>query len=394
MSNFQFLNTSGQLVPAGGLVRITGIDQSTGYVTIDLPDADSAPGLAVVGDFSVPLSLVGEASFDALCPRLSWDLAGGVPDVGDTLGSQTGSFLALMGNKGFRCLGGSGDNFTNAVKVDSDTVTTSPGAPGNYKRPVRIATDTNVNLATGLVTGTNVNGTIVATGDRVLVRCQTTTTQNGVYDVPSSGAASRSSDMATAADLVAAVVPVQEGDTTLSSSSNWSNTLWKCNFTSTSVLGSDTPQWALIGGNKSVAGASIILTFNLGIPTDNTIVQAIQFTPPTTGRYRLTANLMGEFILTVAGGAAEIVMLFRDSTTFATLSGAQIVVSGSTTAGSSGRLRGSGSTTSILQLTKGNPVEIAVDRIGGGANPYGLPVTYSSASILAGSSLNWENVGE
>lgn len=391
MGKFQFLNTSGQLVPAGGLVRVTGIDTSTGYVTIAQPNADNAAGLAVVSDFSVPLNLVGEASFDALCPRLSWDLAGGIPVVGDTLGSQNASFLAKKGNKGFRCLGGSGDDFTNAVKVDSDTVTTT-GAPANYKKPVRIATDANVNLATGLVSGTTLNGTFLNTGDRVLVRCQTTLTQNGVYDVPSSGAASRSSDMGTSADLVSAIVPVQEDDPSFSGRAH-GKTVWMCNFESTSTLGVDGLTWTLIGGNKSDTG----LGNNLGSPVSilpaGTVVQILQFNPPTTGRYRLTASLNGLFNLT-ASQATEIIMFFRDSTSLAALSVSQTVVSGlAIPAGINFILKGGGSLTTTIQLTKGSPVEIAAFCWTAGANPYFALITYTAAQILTGL-LNWECLGE
>jgi len=59
---------------------------------------------------------------------------------------------------------------------------------------VRTSTATNVDLSTALVNGATFSGVVVATGDRVLVRHQSTTSQNGIYIVAASGAASRASD--------------------------------------------------------------------------------------------------------------------------------------------------------------------------------------------------------
>jgi hypothetical protein len=75
----------------------------------------------------------------------------------------------------------------------------------------RVATVANVNLASGLVSGTTIDGVAVAAGDTVLVMGQTSASQNGLYTVPASGAASRTPSFATWNSLVGLTVNVVEG---------------------------------------------------------------------------------------------------------------------------------------------------------------------------------------
>ena len=62
------------------------------------------------------------------------------------------------------------------------------------KESVRVASTTNINIASGLIDGVSVDGITVSTGDRVLLKDQTDPTENGVYVVAASGAASRATD--------------------------------------------------------------------------------------------------------------------------------------------------------------------------------------------------------
>lgn len=68
----------------------------------------------------------------------------------------------------------------------------------DVKPSVRATTTANVVIASGLVTGTVIDGVTLTTGDRVLVKNQTTATENGSYIVPAAGAASRADDVITA----------------------------------------------------------------------------------------------------------------------------------------------------------------------------------------------------
>lgn len=78
-----------------------------------------------------------------------------------------------------------------------------------WKDNVRVSTQANVNLASP---GTTVDGITMAVNDRVLVRAQTTASQNGIYIYNGSAVAmTRSADASTGDELESAVVTVDEG---------------------------------------------------------------------------------------------------------------------------------------------------------------------------------------
>lgn len=83
----------------------------------------------------------------------------------------------------------------------------------NWKDAVRVATTGPVNLASGLVNGTVIDGVAVVTNDRVLVKSQAAQAQNGIYVVPASGTASRATDADTADKLRSMTVFVIAGTT-------------------------------------------------------------------------------------------------------------------------------------------------------------------------------------
>ena len=70
----------------------------------------------------------------------------------------------------------------------------------DVKASVRVATTAAINLATALVAGQVIDGVTLVAGDRVLVKDQTSGSENGIYVAVASGAASRSSDADGTAD--------------------------------------------------------------------------------------------------------------------------------------------------------------------------------------------------
>jgi hypothetical protein len=83
----------------------------------------------------------------------------------------------------------------------------------------RVTTDANVSIANGLENGDTLSGVTLATGDRVLVKNQTTTSENGIYVVQASGQALRALDFNTAAE-------VDSGDFVFVTSGTYANTGW------------------------------------------------------------------------------------------------------------------------------------------------------------------------
>ncbi len=79
-----------------------------------------------------------------------------------------------------------------------------------WKNSVRAATTANRTLS-GL-TNTSLDGVTPIAGDRILVKNQTTTSQNGIY-IAASGSWTRATDMDTWAEVPSATVAIEEGTT-------------------------------------------------------------------------------------------------------------------------------------------------------------------------------------
>lgn len=85
-----------------------------------------------------------------------------------------------------------------------------PGA--NFHTPVRVATTAAGTLATDFESGDTVDGVVLATGDRILIKDQTAGTENGAYVVQSSGAPVRAGDAVTGTAVGGFAWFVKEGD--------------------------------------------------------------------------------------------------------------------------------------------------------------------------------------
>lgn len=80
------------------------------------------------------------------------------------------------------------------------------------KDSVRVATTANGTLATAYENGDTVDGVTLATGDRILLKDQTTGAENGIYTVNASGAPTRAVDFDSNAEIAkGAFVFVEEG---------------------------------------------------------------------------------------------------------------------------------------------------------------------------------------
>ena len=119
-------------------------------------------------------------------------------------------------------------NFTSRSLVDKAYVDATV-LNTSWKTPVRAATTANITLS-GIQT---VDGVALIAGDRVLVKNQTTATDNGIYIV-AAGAWARATDADTATELVGATLWVNEGTNNgdkLFTCSNDSITLGSTNIT-------------------------------------------------------------------------------------------------------------------------------------------------------------------
>ncbi len=128
-------------------------------------------------------------------------------------GTMTGAIA--MGTNKITGLGTPTDATDAVTKAYVDAV-----AEGlHVHESVRVATSANIALANALEDGDTLSGVTLATGDRVLVKNQTTAAENGIYVVQASGQAVRALDFNTAAE-------VDSGDFVFVTSGTYANTGW------------------------------------------------------------------------------------------------------------------------------------------------------------------------
>lgn len=92
----------------------------------------------------------------------------------------------------------------------------------SWKDSVRVATTANGALATAYENGDAIDGVTLATGDRILIKNQTTQSENGIYVVNATGAPTRASDANTNSSIVKSTVFVDEG--TVNGETSWTLT--------------------------------------------------------------------------------------------------------------------------------------------------------------------------
>jgi len=95
----------------------------------------------------------------------------------------------------------------------------------------RVSTTANIDLTADLQNTDTLDGITLATNDKVLVKNQTDSTENGIYDVVASGTATRNTDYNTVAKLAGQLVIVQEGSTN-------ADTIYLCTTDSSGSIGS------------------------------------------------------------------------------------------------------------------------------------------------------------
>lgn len=171
--------------------------------------------------------------------------------------------MAYKSYTGFDATGNKGVNFADpSAATDAVNLQTLQNYVGGlaWKDEVRVATTTNGALATAYENGDTIDGVVLATGDRILLKNQTTQTENGIYTVNASGAPTRAIDANTTADLNNATVSVTSG--TANAGTSWTQT------TQNPTVGSSNIVWAQfnVGVTYSADGQGIELsgtTFSL-----------------------------------------------------------------------------------------------------------------------------------
>lgn len=115
----------------------------------------------------------------------------------------------------------------------------------DWKNSVRVATTANGTLATAFANGQTVDGVVLATGNRILLKDQTAGAENGIYTVNASGAPTRATDADANPEVTAGMaVFVSEGTAN-------GNSQWKLTTDDTITLGTTALVFAQIGASTS-----------------------------------------------------------------------------------------------------------------------------------------------
>jgi hypothetical protein len=101
------------------------------------------------------------------------------------------------------------------------------------------ATTANIDLTADLQNGDTIDGVTLVTGDRVLVKDQSTASQNGLYTVVSSGTASRDTQFDSIEELSGQMIVVNQGTAN-------DNKIFLCTTNNTASLGSDSITYNVI----------------------------------------------------------------------------------------------------------------------------------------------------
>ena len=132
-----------------------------------------------------------------------------------------------------------GTDATNRNYVD--TAISSVTSLFTSKGTVRLATTANGVLLTAYANGQTVDGFVLATGERILLKNQTAQSENGIYTVNATGSPTRALDMDIWNEVPGAWVTVQQGtvnaDTTWLSTADTGGTLNTTAITFTNPIG-------------------------------------------------------------------------------------------------------------------------------------------------------------
>jgi len=203
-----------------------------------------------------------------------------------TISTQAANSVSISGGS-ITGLGTPSSNSDAATKVYVDNLVT-----GLKTRIItRVATTGNINLSNALENGDTLDGITLATGNKILVKDQTDATENGIYDVVSSGAASRNTEFNTVAELAGQMVIVQEGSTNadkffLCTTDN-SGSIGSVNITFTVVVPSNV-------GDVTLNGVQTLTNKTLTSPVISDVVSVsngnINLTPNGTGKVVVKGN--------------------------------------------------------------------------------------------------------
>ena len=229
----------------------------------------------------------------------------------DASSNVLASFLAELSKLTLSSQGG--DVTISGVKApsaDSDAATKayvdSVKEGLDLKDSVRVVTTANGVLATAFAAGQTVDGVLLALGDRILLKEQTTASENGIY-VVTAGAPTRSADLAVGASAAGVYVFSEEGTT------NADRGFVCITDGGSDVVGTDSLSWTIFSHHQISAGTNLVKsgdTISFPGTVDSTLLLASGSLTDTTGAISFddenlsTSGTLASGNLAVTGTAA------------------------------------------------------------------------------------------
>ena len=166
----------------------------------------------------------------------------------------------------------------------------------DFKDSVRLATTANGTLGSAFANGQSVDGTTLATGDRILLKDQSTASENGIYTVNASGAPTRATDFDSTAEVTAGAFVFVEAGTQNADSGFVLTTDGAITVGSTSLAFTQ-----FSGAGSFTAGDGLTRTGNQVDVNDDNV--SLEINSDTLRIKGISATAVGDLLIGQAGNA-------------------------------------------------------------------------------------------
>jgi hypothetical protein len=158
----------------------------------------------------------------------------------------------------------------------------------SVKQSVIVATTAAGTLATSFANGQTIDGVVIATGNRILIKNQATSSENGIYVVQASGAPVRAADLAAGSSAAGTFTFVEKGTVNADSG-------WVCNTDPPNdLVGTNDITFVQFSGAGSIiAGNGLSKTGNtLDVNVDTTSIEIVTDTLQLVGKPTTKGDLL------------------------------------------------------------------------------------------------------